>query len=86
MHGKNNEYNGMIMLTVFIISGTHLNHSPRRSIVLRSGQYDDNSIKLSKMGLFYEVFEWLSYDREGHLCKNKLIILDKIDTTYFDSS
>ena len=66
--------------------GTHLNHSPRRLIIPPSLQHGDNSLKQGKKGLFYKVFEWLSYGREGHLCKNKLITLEKIDTTYFDSS
>jgi len=36
--------------------------------------------------VFFKLLECLSFDREGHLCKNKLIILNKIDTTDFNSS
>ena len=74
------------MLTMFIVSRTHLNQKPKRLGVFRPRQNGDNSIKQGKMGAFYKLFECLLFDREGHLCKNKLIILDKIDTTNFDSS
>ena len=76
----------MTRLKMFIFLGTLLNHSPRRLIILRSLQNGDNSLNQGKKDLFYKVYEWLLYGREGHLCKNKLIILDKTDTIYFDSS
>ena len=71
---------------VHFFLGTHLNHSPKRLIILRSLQHGDNLLKQGKKGLFYKIFEWLSYGKEGYLCKNKPIILDKTNITYFDLS
>ena len=66
--------------------GTHLNQSPRRLIIPCSLQHGDNSLKQGKKGLFYKVFKWLSYGREGYLGKYKLIILDQTNISYFHSS
>ena len=67
---------------VLFFLGTHLNHSPRRLIILRSLQYGDNLLKQGKKCLFYKVFEWLSYGSTLENARSQVVKDDVITKTW----